>query len=519
MTHKSLYVAALILSLAAGWPAAAVAQSDSEASRQLELAEQDLATGNFERAASAAASALRLDPALIEALVVKGLAYKELGQLQDADNLLRTYLDLRGTLPVDERVPPALIDIGRQLDPSGGADRVLLLYGPGGGAEEAASALDAGRRFLRGATPTSVDPLSGLIGGPGRQMELHGAEWTSCFAPADGRDIDSLLAHAEAAEASVEALSILDTATAELTCGGGGARDVAARLISTRAGILWRAGRIDEASSAWTELLQLAPAWRADPLLGPGAEAAFSGARAAASEATPAAVASVLPEGWSLRVDGEEVDGAVEVPAGARSLRIVGPDGAVAGYFAELAAGRPVVVGTTGQLRDAALSAATPQPVLDLLAVRLDEAMARDRIGAVLLIGLGDRPVVRRYEDGRFLLLTAAPRTPRPTPEAEVATSSPPPVRRTVGAVMLGGGLAAAAAGAIVAAVAHRDGLNRLDAMNTTSSFVEGWSGYEAARSQERVGVGVAVVGGVVTVVGTVTVVIPEPGKTVRRRR
>lgn len=53
-----------------------MAAPSEEAQRQLQLAEDDLAEGQFERAAASAASALRLDPSLQEALVVRALALK-----------------------------------------------------------------------------------------------------------------------------------------------------------------------------------------------------------------------------------------------------------------------------------------------------------------------------------------------------------------------------------------------------------------------------------------------------------
>lgn len=105
--------AILLLSALLLLPAQAGAGASEEAARQVELAEQDLAAGIFERAAASAASALRLDPGRTDAFVVRALALKGMGRLEDAAALLRTYRDLRGSLPVDERVEPALAEIER----------------------------------------------------------------------------------------------------------------------------------------------------------------------------------------------------------------------------------------------------------------------------------------------------------------------------------------------------------------------------------------------------------------------
>lgn len=91
--------------------------TEEEAARQLELAEQDLADGNYERAAASAASALRLHPGLHEAMVVRALALEGLGKTQDAAGLLRAYRDLRGSLPLDERVEPALARLEEPAEP------------------------------------------------------------------------------------------------------------------------------------------------------------------------------------------------------------------------------------------------------------------------------------------------------------------------------------------------------------------------------------------------------------------
>ena len=98
-------------------PGPAVAGTEEEAARQLELAEADLEGGRAEQAAAAAASALRLDPGLQQALVVKALAYRAMDRADEARSLLRAYLDLRGSLTPDPRVGPALVLLEAELSP------------------------------------------------------------------------------------------------------------------------------------------------------------------------------------------------------------------------------------------------------------------------------------------------------------------------------------------------------------------------------------------------------------------
>ena len=76
-------------------PATATAGgAEEEASRQLDYARAELADGRAERAVTSAESALRLDPSLYPALVVKGLAYEQLGDHALAEVLFSAYLEL-----------------------------------------------------------------------------------------------------------------------------------------------------------------------------------------------------------------------------------------------------------------------------------------------------------------------------------------------------------------------------------------------------------------------------------------
>jgi tetratricopeptide (TPR) repeat protein len=123
----------------------AIAGDPSEAERQLGLAEADLAAGNPERASQAAASVLRLDPGLLTAFVVKAIAYRELGRLEEARALLLTYIDLRGSLPRDARADPTLTMLSADLQ---GFDATRALDA----AEEAIFVLryDAAETYLGG---------------------------------------------------------------------------------------------------------------------------------------------------------------------------------------------------------------------------------------------------------------------------------------------------------------------------------------------------------------------------------
>ncbi len=73
-------------------PTEAVAGSaQTEAARQLELARVDLGQGNVDRAIHAATSARRLDPTLIESLLVQAQAAELKGDLAQARVLIKAY--------------------------------------------------------------------------------------------------------------------------------------------------------------------------------------------------------------------------------------------------------------------------------------------------------------------------------------------------------------------------------------------------------------------------------------------
>jgi len=81
-------------------PSIASAQGtmESEAQRQLDFAWGELEKGDWDRAISSADSALRLNPAMYTAMVVKALAYEGKGELRRAESWLQTYLDLTANL-------------------------------------------------------------------------------------------------------------------------------------------------------------------------------------------------------------------------------------------------------------------------------------------------------------------------------------------------------------------------------------------------------------------------------------
>jgi len=106
---------ALLAFLLAALPRVGHAQMEAEAARQVRLAQADLVAGNFERALSAASSALRLDPLQYEAMVIKALAYEKLGEPRLAWSLLVAYQDLTRGMEQHLEVAAALGRLEAQL--------------------------------------------------------------------------------------------------------------------------------------------------------------------------------------------------------------------------------------------------------------------------------------------------------------------------------------------------------------------------------------------------------------------
>ena len=106
-----LVLAALLIASPVLAPLPAAAGMEEEAVRQLGFARAELDKGEFERAIKSAESALRLDPTLYDAFVIKGLAYEGLGNLPLAESLLVAYQELRKGLAAHPDVAEALVRV------------------------------------------------------------------------------------------------------------------------------------------------------------------------------------------------------------------------------------------------------------------------------------------------------------------------------------------------------------------------------------------------------------------------
>ena len=111
----------------AGPPAAHAGGLEDEARRQLAFAEDELAAGRFDRTIASAESALRLDPTLYQAFVVKALAYEGLDSLPLAESLLIAYQELTRGVEPDPRVAQGLarIQAARAPAPKAGGRRAV----------------------------------------------------------------------------------------------------------------------------------------------------------------------------------------------------------------------------------------------------------------------------------------------------------------------------------------------------------------------------------------------------------
>ena len=114
-----LLVAALGVGIAA--PTPAFAQLEQEAERQLDFAWKELEAEKWEGAIASAESALRLNPALYTAMVVKALAYEGMGELRKAESWLQTYLELTESL---SQAPEAMDLANRLRNQLGSAKQV-----------------------------------------------------------------------------------------------------------------------------------------------------------------------------------------------------------------------------------------------------------------------------------------------------------------------------------------------------------------------------------------------------------
>ena len=524
-----LLISVVVLLTGVVGPTRVFAGGEEEAARQLQLAEEDLTSGNFERAAASAASALRLDPGLHDALVVRALALKGIGRLDDAAALLRAYRDLRGTLPVDERVEPALADIARlqaapdatievpedeeaAAAPSG---PLAIFYGPA--ADQAASerAYTAARPFLGDKPAAAILALDSVLP-RGDGVIVVGATALDCSGVTLEGSLEDQLAAAQAAAFELEpaaAAQAADAAELHLACGSGPVeRDALTTLLSVRAVGRWFAGEPEVASRLWHEMYSLAPDSPSDATLPPAAQAFQLDAKARAVEAPlVGTVQTALQDGWTAWVDGTALTAdEVQVPAGRRVLRLVGPSGEAVGTVLPLENAGAVLVGTPQGLQEAIFEASPNPQALDWLGGLLEPLVRQQGGTAALVVSVGaEPPTVRRFDGTRSLVLTPKLRA-GPGARVPAGTSAGP---HPGSVALLGGGLAATVVGVIVAAVAHREGVDLYGDVDSLTAYGDSYAPYQAARTRERVGAGLAIGGGVVAAAGAVTFVLPRTAK------
>jgi tetratricopeptide (TPR) repeat protein len=151
-------VLGLVFLLAGLVPAPAHADDDeiTPAERQLQLAREDFAKGDFARAIQASDSALRLDSGMKEAFKIKGLALEQLGEREDARAMLKAYQTLNSGLPDD----PQVLDALERLDRPAVHPLPILLLGAGSGLVVVGfvlhgTAFDSGKQFTDTPQPIS----------------------------------------------------------------------------------------------------------------------------------------------------------------------------------------------------------------------------------------------------------------------------------------------------------------------------------------------------------------------------
>jgi len=509
---------------------------EQEAERQLRLAEEDLEAGNCERAAASAASAQRADPSRHEAFVVRALALQCLGDLEDAAALLRAYKVLRGKLPLDERVEPALAEIERQL---GGDDEepeappspdavttdpvegpFAVLYGPEGDEKAAEQAYMVAEPYLGGEAAVAVLSLASVLPRD-TSLVLGGVEAIPCDGDLPDGDVAGQLDAAAVAVTELApdtAFEAADQAELLLACGAEQAQpgDVA-QLLAVRAQAHWVAGEPEGATRLWKELFTLDAERTIDASLPPSAQALQLDAKSRARSASgDVEFVGLAPKEWSIWIDGVEVGGEAPLLPGRRVLRLEGPETSH-GAVLDVQQGQQVLAGTADALYESLFTSRPPGPVLAWAGGLVGPAIEQQGANAAVMVNLGTKPAtVRLFDGSSFLVVTPTPeKAPRAVAGAgERAGPHPGSV------ALLGGGLAATAVGVILAAVAHGDGVAlqadvdaQPDADTAQAAYDAALAPYEAARTRERVGTGLAIGGGVVAVVGGITFVLPQPGK------
>ena len=450
--------------------------------------------------------------------------------MEDAAGLLRAYRDLRGSLPLDDRVEPALAEIERLLSVGEGpaeeadaedapvqAGPLAIFYGPGSDQSASEAAFTAARPFLSDQPAAAILALTSVLP-RGDGVIVVGADAVDCGGAAPAGTLDEQIAAAQTATADLEpeaAAAAVVLAERHLACGAGAVEQEAlAGLLSVRATGRWFVGEPEIASRLWRELFQLVPGQPTDSSLPPAAQAFQLDAKARASEDPLLGTVRVaLHEGWTVWIDGTAVTSdavQVQVPAGRRIVRLVGPEGETAGTVLPLNVGGSVLVGTSMGLQQAVFQA-DPEPMaLKWLGGLLALTVSQQGATAALVVDLGrDPPSVRRFDGLRSVVLTTGKkRRPAARAAAGRATGTHPG-----SVVLLGAGLASAAAGVIVAALAHRDGVSLRGEVDSFDGWADRYADYEAVRNRERVGAGLAIGGGVVATVGAVTFAIPSGAK------
>ncbi len=388
---------------------------------------------------------------------------------------------------------------------------VILLFSPASAPRGAEEAYTAARPFLGAQRPVGVQSLDSVIRVDEYALVVTGETTLTCAERAPEGTLRDKLVEAMDAAYGLEpdvAAAAARAAPAHLACGGEPPRLAdAASLVRARAVGQWFAGDRAAAAALWHELFMLVPDAPTDPDLPPDALAAQLDARARATSAPARAqLAFVLAPGWSATIDGTPADlRTVTVAAGQRVVRLRGPSGRTVGAIVLVPAAAALAVGTGGGL---AAELGRPQPAAPLLAwlgAQFDAAARAAGASATLLVDLApSSPTVRRFEAGSSLLLTTSGTTRGGRPPSTAARGG-----HVGSAVLLGAGVAAVVGGLIAAGLAHRDGLALQDTLGTVAGFDSSYSAYEAARTRERIGAGLAVGGGVVAAFGSITFAIP----------
>ena len=157
MTRSALALLALLLSVVLASPA--VAGMRDEAERQLAFAREELKAEKFDRALASAESALRLEPSLYDAMVVKALAYEGLGNLRMAEVMLLAYGEVATGLGPNPEVDEALGRLQQAIAEDSPTKRRKRVGGPGTTGDGTAEPVDPGLTLEPLAGRGPVEPL------------------------------------------------------------------------------------------------------------------------------------------------------------------------------------------------------------------------------------------------------------------------------------------------------------------------------------------------------------------------